>query len=83
MSVRIALTDVEYGKGTVKLVNGATCALTAGITYVVVRNGAGKSTLLKLIATAIMPDKGSVEYTKLINEAGADMYRKQLGVEEV
>ncbi|MCA0757898.1 ATP-binding cassette domain-containing protein [Paenibacillus sp. N4] len=83
MTVRIVLSDVEYSSGKTKLITGASCAMSTGITYVIGKNGAGKSTLLKLIATAAVPDRGSVVYTRLINEDGAGMYRKQLGVEEV
>ncbi|RAV14170.1 ATP-binding cassette domain-containing protein [Paenibacillus contaminans] len=80
MSVRIVLNNVEYLKGNI---SDATCTFTTGITYVIGKNGAGKSSLLKLIATAISPDQGEIEYTRLVKDERTGLYRKQLSVEEV
>lgn len=66
-----------------QVLNGLTCSFKNGITYVVGKNGAGKSTLLKLIATAILPDEGSIIYTKLLRDAKMGLYRRHFSEEEI
>jgi ABC-2 type transport system ATP-binding protein len=81
--MRIALTHVEFTIDNAKVVNDINCSFQTGITYVVGENGAGKSTLLKLIATAIKPSTGLINYTKLIRDEKVGTHRLQLTIEEV
>lgn len=81
--MRITLKQIMFRKEDRQVLNGLTCTFKNGITYVVGKNGAGKSTLLKLIATAILPDEGSIIYTKLLRDAKMGLYRRHFSEEEI
>lgn len=81
--MRITLNNVAYTKEKAEVFSGLTCSFKTGMTYVVGKNGAGKSTLLKLLTTAIPPDTGTINYTKLICDERVGTYRKQLSAEEI
>lgn len=81
--MRIELETVQYSLKDTKLLKRITCSFTNGITYVVGKNGAGKSTLLKLLATAIQPQQGEINYTTLVRGENSGMYRRKLTIEEI
>lgn len=81
--MRIALNNIVCNKEDIPILNGITCSFQSGITYVVGKNGTGKSTLLKLLATAILPDEGSVTYTKLIRDPKIGLHRRELNIEGI
>lgn len=81
--MRIVLDNIEFTKANVKVFIGISCSFKAGITYVIGKNGVGKSELLKIVSTAIIPDKGTITYTKLIRDKKVGTYRKHLSTEEV
>ncbi|MBP1154673.1 MULTISPECIES: ABC transporter ATP-binding protein [unclassified Paenibacillus] len=53
--------------------------LTPGITIVVGRNGAGKSTLLRLLATAVDPVSGYIEYAGHRPQESLPLIRRNIG----
>lgn len=81
--MRIVLDEIEFTIENVKVFSGISCSFKAGVTYVIGNNGAGKSELLKIISTAIIPDKGTITYTKLIRDKKVGTYRKHLSTGEV
>ena len=81
--MRITLKNVAFMKENEEIFSDITCSFKTGTTYVVGKNGAGKSTLLKLLTTAIPPETGTINYTKLIQDDEVGTYRKQLSVEEI
>lgn len=81
--MRISLNNIVFTKEDTEVLKEVTCSFKSGLTYIVGKNGAGKSTLLKVIATAIMPDEGSIMYTKLIRDQKMGLYREQLSIEEI
>ncbi len=81
--MRITLNNVGYVKENIDLLSEITCSFKTGLTYIVGENGAGKSTLLKLLTTAIPPDRGEINYTKLIRDGKVGLHRQQLTVEDI
>jgi len=81
--MRILLNNVGYAIENTKVLNSISCSFSRGITYVVGNNGAGKSTLLKLLATAIQPEHGEINYTLLVRDEEHGTYRKKLNIEEI
>ncbi|WP_342429260.1 ATP-binding cassette domain-containing protein [Neobacillus sp. FSL H8-0543] len=81
--MRIVLDNIEFTKANVKVFSGISCSFKEGVTYVIGNNGAGKSELLKIVSTAIIPDKGTITYTKLIRDKKVGTYRKHLSTDEV
>ncbi|MFK9094432.1 ATP-binding cassette domain-containing protein [Bacillus salipaludis] len=81
--MRIKLDAVDYSLKDTKLLSQITCSFTKGITYVVGKNGAGKSTLLKLLATALQPQQGEVNFTTLVRDENIGTYRRKLTIEEI
>ncbi|MFK3960392.1 ATP-binding cassette domain-containing protein [Guptibacillus hwajinpoensis] len=53
--------------------------LGSGITILVGKNGAGKSTLLQLLATAIRPQRGIIEYGGRTVDTSLPFIRKNIG----
>ena len=54
-------------------------SLGRGITILVGKNGSGKSTLLQLIATALKPHKGTIQYGGKTVDDGLPFIRKNIG----
>lgn len=53
--------------------------LGSGITILVGKNGSGKSTLLQLIATALKPHKGTIQYGERTVDDSLPFIRKNIG----
>ncbi|WP_347548915.1 ATP-binding cassette domain-containing protein [Pseudalkalibacillus hwajinpoensis] len=53
--------------------------LTPGITILVGKNGAGKSTFLQLLATALKPQQGTIEYGGKTTDKSLPFIRKHIG----
>lgn len=81
--MRIVLDNIESTKANVKVFSRISCSFKDGVTYVIGKNGVGKSELLKIVSTAIIPDKGTITYTKLIRDKKIGTYRKHLSTDEV
>ncbi|API91473.1 hypothetical protein BKP57_06225 [Virgibacillus sp. 6R] len=81
--MRITVSNVAYTMDNTKILNGISCSFSKGITYVVGNNGAGKTTLLKLLATALQPEYGEINYSFLVRDKQIGTYRKNLDIEEI
>ncbi|WP_019535495.1 ATP-binding cassette domain-containing protein [Paenibacillus ginsengihumi] len=74
----ISLRHTIVGSGRFQL-SVESLDLPVGMTLLVGRNGAGKSTLLRLLATAIPPDGGSIEYAGRRVSTDLPLIRRNIG----
>jgi sodium transport system ATP-binding protein len=66
-------------RGEIRAVDGITASVPGGVLAVVGANGAGKSTMLRLIATLLVPDRGTVLVDGLDTRTHAQEVRARLG----
>ncbi len=75
----VAKSFFDPRRGEVRAVDGIDLELSAGVVALVGANGAGKSTLLRLIATLLVPDRGTVRVDGLDSVSQAAAVRTRLG----
>ncbi|MET7331208.1 ABC transporter ATP-binding protein [Nonomuraea sp. NPDC005650] len=79
----IALRDVEFGYGEVRVLNGVTLTLTPGEVIAVVGvNGAGKTTLAKLLTGQYRPSSGTMATDPTAYAVYQDFNRYELSAYE-
>lgn len=74
----ITVNEVTYSRKQFSL-SIPDMRLNPGITLLVGKNGAGKSTFLQLLATALKPQRGSIQYGGKTIEEALPFIRKQIG----
>lgn len=74
----LVINDLSYARENFEL-SIDHIEINKGITIVVGSNGAGKSTFLHLLATALKPDTGVIEYDSITAEENLPFVRSEIG----
>lgn len=60
--MQIEFDQLRHSFGRTRVFDGLTWSLSEGVTSLLGVNGAGKTTLMRILATALVPDSGTVTY---------------------
>jgi sodium transport system ATP-binding protein len=75
----VAKSFFDPQRGEIRAIDGITATVPGGVLALVGANGAGKSTVLRLIATLLVPDRGTVLVDGLDTRTHAQEVRGRLG----